>query len=480
MNRMCLTLAFSLPAVPLLAQDANVSEAYPLRRAIAVALERNQIIRNAKLGVRIAEQQVREAWSAVLPDISSDASFTRNVITQKAFLPAIFIDPDAPPDEFIPIQFGSDNIWSATVAASQPIFELNAVVGLGAASRFRTLQQEIARGSAQDVVSAVRQAYFNALVADEDVRLTTLSIERVRETLEETRARNRAGLASDYDVLRLEVQIGNLEPSLQRAQLGAATARRVLLITMGLDPDTPIQLAGSLNELDIEYPERNEGENAALLAAAGSLPAGSLDNVYTTAVADRTDVRQARLGADFESAVLKARRSDYFPKVSVFANYSLTAQENGSPNFFGEGGRRAEGAIFGLRVELPIFQGFARDARIQQSRARIQQFEVEEERLRNLAVGELRDLLERVDEARLRASAQRRAVALAQRGFEIATLEYRAGIGSRLQLTEAELALRQSEFNHAEAVYDYLTGRAQLDAAAGSVPARADELAMRP
>ena len=480
MNRICLTLAFLLPAAPLAAQGADQPEAYPLGRAIAVALERSQTVRSARLGVRIADQQVREAWAAVLPDVSSSASLTRNVITEKAFLPAIIIDPGAPPDEFIPIQFGSDNIWSASVSASQPLFELNALVGLGAASRFRTLQQEVARGGAQGVVSTVRQLYFNALVADEEVRLTTLSIERVRQTLAESQARNRAGLASDYDVLRLEVQLGNLEPSLRRAQLAAATARRALLVEMGLDPATPITLAGSLGELDIENLERNEGENAALLAAAGSVPSGGPDEVYTAAIGERTDLRQARLNQDFESAVLKAQRSDYFPKLSLFASYTLTAQENGRLDFFGEAGRRAEGAVLGLRVELPIFQGFAREARIQQTRARIQQYEAEEERLRNQTASELTNLLDRLDEARLRAIAQRRAVEQAQRGFEIATIEYRAGIGSRLQLSEAELALRQSEFNHAEAVYDYLTARAQLDAAAGSVPARAEELAMRP
>jgi len=480
MNRVLLVLASLLMAARLAAQDPAQPEVYPLGRAIAVALERSQTVRNARLGVRIADQQVREAWAAVLPDISSNASLTRNVITQKAFLPAIIIDPDAPPDEFVPIQFGSDNIWSATVAASQPVFELNALVGLGAASRYRTLQQEVARGGAQGVVSTVRQLYFNALVADEEVRLTTLSIDRVRQTLAETQARNRAGLASDYDVLRLEVQLGNLEPSLRRAQLGAATARRALLVEMGLDPEMPIELTGRLNELDIEHPERNEGENAALLAAAGSVPAGTVEEIYSSAVGERTDVRQARLNQDFESAVLKAQRSDYFPKVSVFANYTLTAQENGRLDFFGEAGRRAEGAVLGLRVELPIFQGFARDARIQQTRARIQQYEAQEERLRNQTASELRNLLERLDEARLRAVAQRQAVAQAQRGFEIATLEYRAGIRSRLELSEAELALRQSEFNYAEAVYDYLTARAQLDTATGSVPARSNELALRP
>ena len=58
----------------------------------------------------------------------------------------------------------------------------------------------------------------------------------------------------------------------------------------------------------------------------------------------------------------------------------------------------------------------------------------------------------------------------AQRGFEIATAQYREGLGSQLELTDSEVALRESEFNYAQAVYDYLVARARLDEATGNVP----------
>jgi outer membrane protein TolC len=61
-------------------------------------------------------------------------------------------------------------------------------------------------------------------------------------------------------------------------------------------------------------------------------------------------------------------------------------------------------------------------------------------------------------------------VSQAERGFQIASAQYREGLGSQLELTDAEVALRQSEFNYAEAVYDYLVARAQLDEATGQVP----------
>jgi outer membrane protein TolC len=58
----------------------------------------------------------------------------------------------------------------------------------------------------------------------------------------------------------------------------------------------------------------------------------------------------------------------------------------------------------------------------------------------------------------------------AQRGFEIAIAQYREGLGSQLELTDSEVALRQSEINYAGAVYDYLSAWAELDRAVGESP----------
>ena len=132
-----------------------------------------------------------------------------------------------------------------------------------------------------------------------------------------------------------------------------------------------------------------------------------------------------------------------------------------------------------VRVSIPVFQGFSRDARVQQTAATLRQNEAQLERLEKETENELRTVLDNLDESRSRVASQNRAVQQAQRGFEIASAEYRAGVGSQLQITDAENALRQSEFNYAQAVYDYLIARAELDAIMGTVPVAAGDLAVR-
>jgi len=120
---------------------------------------------------------------------------------------------------------------------------------------------------------------------------------------------------------------------------------------------------------------------------------------------------------------------------------------------------------------VPLFTGFARFARVEQAKATVAQTEARLARAEREAIEQVQTFHNNVIESRQRANSQRVAVGQAQRGFEIATAEYRAGVGSQLQVTDADLALRTSEFNYAQAVFDYLTARSLLDLALGTAPA---------
>ena len=93
-----------------------------------------------------------------------------------------------------------------------------------------------------------------------------------------------------------------------------------------------------------------------------------------------------------------------------------------------------------------------------------------EEAVEAVAVEDLVLVARRGEEAHLRAVGQALAVRQARRGFDIASAQFSEGLGSQLELTDAEVALRQSEFNYAQAVFDYLVARAQFDEATGQVP----------
>jgi outer membrane protein len=447
-----------------------------LAEALERAYEANRELLDARQGLASARSLVREAWASVFPSVDASAVYTRNLTVPGTFLPRIFFDPAAGPDELVAVRFGADHAWNFVLHAEQPVFQAQAFIGVGAAERFRRWQQELVRGEAQRIATQVKLTYYGVLLAQEGARLTENSVARVRQVLEETRALNRAGLTGSYDVLRLEVELGNLEPELRRAQNQVAAAKRSLAVQLALETLDGLELEGSLGE--------PAGGELAATGVAGrpaprlvSFPLPSTpperDELLQEGLAERSDLRQLRLFRDLRVTELRLEQAEYLPRVALFANYVINAQQSGALDFFGESAaQRAYGRVVGVQVSVPLLGGGRRPARTSQRRAAVAQAELQLRLTEAMAENEIRTLLEQLAEAEQRAVAQERAVEQARLGHRIASVQYREGLGSQLQVTDAEVALRQSEFNRAEAAYDYLVAQVRLEGALGRVPAR--------
>ena len=446
-----------------------------LDQALRIALGESREIEQARLALAVAEGQVSEAWSSVYPSIDVSTSYTRNVTPAVSFIPAMFFDPNAAEGELLKVQFGAANAWNTNVALEQPLFRASAFIATGAAGSFERLQLEAVRGTEQEVVTQVRLLYYQLLLAQEQKQLIERSIARVTQSLEETRALNRSGLSSDYDVLRLEVELANLEPDLRTVDNEYRRVQRELATDLNVGEGVMIEVAGSLAELDLDEEAANDPVNTRLLALMGVEAADLVQEDRRETLLGRARggnplVQQAAINAELQGTQLQLERSEYLPQVSLFATYDIQAQQDGRPNFFGTSRQRGYGRFVGVRVSLPVFTGFRRNARVDQMQASLRSAELQVD----LAEDELRDqldsLVDRLEESRLRTGSQGLAMELARRGFEIASAQYREGLGSQLELTDAEVALRQSEFNYAQAVFDYLSTRAQIDQLVGEVP----------
>ena len=469
---LCLLLV--IPAAGSGQAASNAAQVVTLQDAVSASLEANRQLENARWQLEAAQDQAREAWGSVMPQVNLNASYTRNLEVPTQFLPAVIFDPTADPEDVIGVQFGSDNQWFAQARADQPLFNAAAFLGVSAAGRFEELQQEALRGQAQQVATQTRLRYYDVLLAGEQLRLIRQSRDRVARVLDETRKLNEAGLASDYDVLRFEVELSNLEPNVTRSANGLEAARRTLAIAMGRESLDGVELAGSLLSVALpDLPGREpvpvEGGSTELMldrsVRAERLPPGEAVDL---ALERRSDIKQLVLTKDLRSTERTVEITRYLPQVSVFGTWTASGQGNGSPTFFGD--QNATSTALGLEVRVPIFSGFQRPARVSRLGAVVQQVDAQLQLARDQAENQVRTLMDQTVEAYDRVAAQNRAVRQATRGYEIARSQYEAGTGSQLQVTDAELALRQSEFNYAQAVYDYLTTQARLDAAVGVVP----------
>lgn len=450
----------------------STSQTLDLKQAIQIALANNTEMKRSLLSVRDADQDIRNAWSNVMPDIAANVNYTRNLEIPVNFIPETALDPDGDPDVLVPLAFGTDNNWQGGFSVSQTIFSGQAFVGISSSELYKTAQSEAMRATAQGIVTQTRLTYYQTLVAKEQLRLIEAQVERIKQNLENTKKLFEQGFTDDYSVLQLEVQLSNLEPQLTQAEFKVENALKELLDVMGLPVQLTIHIKGNLSEFDIHSANAENEANKALKEIDGLTPLVLVEDstVLNRAINLRGDLRILEVQKQLQGKQLDATRSTYLP--TVVANYNLnwSASQPGTPVFFGNETNRARSQTISLGVQLPIFQGFTRDVSIQKAKIQIKDTQLQQYQARQTANKEIFSAKQGVRQALQTSDALERALAQAERGYERAVIRYQNGVGSQQEVNDADLQLRQAEINYAQMVSGYLSAKAQYDQAMGNVP----------
>ena len=277
------------------------------------------------------------------------------------------------------------------------------------------------------------------------------------------------------------MQFTNLETRLILARNQVAAARGRLLVVLGVDPLQAVAVTGSLSELQLAPGAVNSDGNADLLAASGAVALAAMteEELRQAAFTLRSDLRQLRTSEKLSEVQVEVQEREVLPVIRAFGSLDFRVADNDEDDVFGSllGGSGPErysqwdlSASAGLSIQVPVFSGFSRSARLEQRR---EELHIVTSRLRQAEldmVNQVHTLAASMREARARAASQRVAIVQSQRGYDIATARYRAGVGSQFEVVAAETTLREAEFNYAQAVYDYLSTASRLEVATGQVP----------
>lgn len=440
-----------------------------LTEAIQVALANNSDIKRSLLDLKTADEQVKIAWSEVLPDVMSSAGYTRNIELPVFFFPE---NPGDPNSDLRAITAGADNNWQANLSVEQTLFRGEAIIGISSSKLFKTAQAENLRATTQQIVTQTRLAYYNVLVAEEQLRLQEATVDRLKKNLAENKARQKAGLIDEYAVLQVEVQLSNQEPQLTQARYEVEQAYRELKVVLGIPLDLEFSVKGDLNSFDVTAEQSMQEVNQNLKRVDNMTPFqfNKQKHVMDIATDLRGDIRVLDTQNDLKSREIKAIKSRFLPTLSASYNLGWRAEEPGTPHFFGNDMQRVRTQSVGLNLSIPIFQGFERSANL--NIAQIEKKDLEEQKRAAVrsAKNEIQSARESLNQAIETAPARERALELAQEGYDRAKARLENGLGSQLDVTNAELQLREAEANYARMVYNYLAAKAQYDQAIGMVP----------
>lgn len=440
-----LSLAMFFSIISVWAQDAS----YTLPEAVDYAIKHNVNIKSAQLDAVSAEARIGEIRGSGLPQVTANLNFSDNVIIQRVFLPANFADPNASPDAApVAVQFGVKYSGSASATLNQLIFSGSYFIGLRAAATYRELASKNVTQSKVTVAEAVTKAYYSAQVAEERAKVLDLNIARVDSLKRETEIMNKSGFVELLDVNRLEVQINNLITERQKVQNLIELSYTLLKYQMGMPMTESIKLEDKIEDLSIE----------------------ALKSEFSvTAVNYNSRIEYSLLDTQFKLAGLDLKniRSGYLPTVSASFGYGHNNGRNNIPDLFGT--KWFNNSVLALNVNIPIFDGFTKKYQVQQKKVALDKVKLSQTLLEQSIDLESRQAATNIKNAYATLETQRRNVDLAKEIVRVSKIKYKEGVGSNIEVINAESAFKEAQTNYYSALYDFLISKVDLSKAKGEL-----------
>jgi len=392
-----------------------------LDECIAIALEAQPRIQATLSDYAAARYRVNQALSPLLPQLSGLVS-----TTQSQGISASTLAPTSRqlPDTFL-----------AQVSLSQLLFDFGK--NLAAAEAARKLAEvavEDVELQRQLISLAVKEAYTNILFAGRLIRVQEQAVQRAELNLRSAKGFFEVGTRPKSDVARAEVDVANARVDLIRARNALRTARVALNTAMAIDVDTPTAVQDNL------------------VFEAVNLERGQLRG---EALRSRPEYRQSKLRVSAAEATERQTFRGFFPDIS------------GTGSYGGSQPQLNENWTLGLSLSWSLFDGGNRVAKYQEAKANL---EGARQRVKSTELDIIQNVEQAeiaVEEAQERIQAAQALVASAQENFRLAQGRFDAGVGTILELTDAQLALTQAQNTEAQALADYRIALARLDRAVG-------------
>jgi outer membrane protein TolC len=407
-----------LSILPLAAQSSS-DLPLSLDQCIAISLRFNPQLLSSQLTVAENDARVQEVRSGFLPSLNLNAAASR--MNAKASDPI--------------------NSYSTALMAQYTLFRGGKTAAATKAAHHvldaSKVQHEI---NEQEFILRVTQAYYGLVQAERLIHVAEKSLERARLYLDYANARLEAGVAPRSDILKARVELSNAELNKIRAFNVRRSAQGWLNSLLGRTAGSTIEI---LDDLESAMKEEVLPYDAFLSLAYQHRP--ELKRFDFLLLAQESNIRMAR--------------GDYYPTVSLDAKYGLNGGDLAGTN---------PAWSAGLSLNLPVFNGFSTSARVTQEELAHDNLKKQEEALQQQISLEVWDGHSALVEAQERVQSTLTFVANAQENLLIAEGQYREGVGTMLEVTDAQTDLLTAEQSHIEALVDQKIAVASLARAVGN------------
>ena len=455
MSKFNLTLLVSiLLLLPYMAFAGNSDDSdqeakhFTLQECIDYAIANNQTVKIAELEKQMSKAKVGEYLSQGLPQVDASVNFNKNFIVRRTFVPANIFNPNAPEGELMELAFGTPYDGLIGVNVSQMVFKGSFFVGMAATKTYVELSTKEHIQTTIDVAEAVSKAYYTVLVNEIGINLLEANRSRLDSLLHDTKIMFDNGFTEKIDVNRTQVEYNNVNTQLSNARKLRSISMQLLKYQMGMPVNEELEIAEKLEDMEFHIDELYE-----------------LEASYNR----RIDYSVLETKIELAHMNLKNNRFQYIPNIDLVMGWGMNAGVLKFNNLwkFGEETIWPSYQVAGLSMYIPIFDGLYKSKLIQQNKLQLQQLGYQKKMLENT-------INLQVDEKRMNVQSnldqlenQMENMELAEEVYNTTRIKYQEGMGSNLEVIEADNAYILAQTNYYNALYDALLSKIELEKALG-------------
>jgi len=410
-----------------------------LKESINLALKQNYDLAKVKLEFEKAKELVSEAYgTSLFPSIDGSINYNRALKQGLIFIETPFFSGSFPA--------GTKNTLTGSVTLEQPLFTGAMFLAVRIAKTFAEISEKNLVNTKLQTVAAVKEVYYNNLLAIELVELSEINLKLAKENLDNTQSMYNAGLIPDYDLLKAKVNYQNLIPALTESKSQKQLAENSLKILIGLELEDKVELTDSLYFHDKEIPLFSDAES--MLVNQNPL------------------LSQLKLDTELKDLTASYRFSEHFPKINLNGTWQMQAQENDTKSF--SRWPFVNSVFVGLTLRVPIFKGFSIDSQYEQAKLdhkiSLEELAKMDKTLRN----QLNNTILNIKASKEKVGAYKLALEQSKQGYDISVKRFNAGLGTQLEVTNALVDFTLANINYNTTLRDYFVYHAQLESLLGT------------
>ena len=411
-----------------------------LEQALEIGLSENVSVKVADMEIERTGFAKKGTYASLFPQIDLSASYQRTIKKQAMFMAM------GEGQEPMKIEVGMYNTINAATSVAMPLVNAQLWKSLKISGLDVELAVEKARASRLDLVTQVKNAYYSILFAKEAADVYNQVYENALQNLAETQKKYDVQKVSEMELIRAKTTVESAIPNVYNAESSVILALWQLKAVLGVDLDMNLDVAGKLSDYaqHMLY-DINENSDA------------SLDNNST--------MKQLAIQAEQLAENIKIQKYAALPSLAASFNFAYMSMANDVA--FSEF-PWIPYSTAGLSLSIPIFAGGKRYQQVRQAKNQYEQVKLQVENTERQLKIAIRQSLATMETSMKSYYAAKDAVASAQKGYDIVAKSYQVGRSALIEVNDAQLALTQSQLAASQAVYNFLTAKAQLEQALGN------------